>query len=308
MLEIVFLGTGSSIPSKRRNLSSVWLSYSDSCMLFDCGEGTQRQLLYAGLNFMKIDHIFITHWHADHWAGLIGLMQTMNMEKRKRPLHIYGPEAERFVGDLLDLDYWGPGFQVQAHNIPYEGHEISVAVDEPEFQVLSVPSRHSVPSVAYAFKEKDRVNVDIEKAGLYGIKQGKAVGKLKEQGFLEVKGKKVKLEDVALVKLGVKTVYSGDTAPSENVVDLAKNADLLIHEATMEEDIVKRMHTSPRQAGQVAKKANAKRLLLTHFSRRYSDVAPLVDEAKKEFPEAIAAEDFMHIKLKIDSFSIGKAK
>jgi len=157
----------------------------------------------------------------------------------------------------------------------------------------------------------------------YLVKQGiaasriHAVGKGESEPNMEastkdkckkVKGKKVKLEDVALVKLGVKTVYSGDTAPSENVVDLAKNADLLIHEATMEEDIVKRMHTSPRQAGQVAKKANAKRLLLTHFSRRYSDVAPLVDEAKKEFPEAIAAEDFMHIKLKIDSFSIGKAK
>ena len=112
MLEIVFLGTGSGIPSKRRNHAAIWLRYEGETLLWDCGEGTQRQLLKAGINFMKIDRIFITHWHADHWAGLIGLIQTMNLEKRRKALHIYGPDAERFVGDILDLDYWGPRFRV----------------------------------------------------------------------------------------------------------------------------------------------------------------------------------------------------
>ena len=91
MLEIIFLGTGSGIPDKKRNHSSIWVQHEEECMLWDCGEGTQRQLMEVKKSFMKIDRIFITHWHADHWAGLIGLMQTMNLEHRKKPLYIYPP-------------------------------------------------------------------------------------------------------------------------------------------------------------------------------------------------------------------------
>jgi ribonuclease Z len=299
MLEIVFLGTGSGIPSKKRNPAAIWLQYESECMLWDCGEGTQRQLMNAGLNFMKISRIFITHWHADHWAGLIGLMQTMNLEKRKRALEIYGPEAERFVGDILDLDYWGPRFRVIGRDVPFEGNEPTQILKEDKFKVYSIPVEHTVPSVAYAFQEDDSWNVDIKKAEqLYGLKQGPLVGKLKEKGSIELRGKKITLEEVGIHKPGIKLVYSGDTRPCRNLVTLSKDADLLICDATFAEEMETKMHSGAKEAALMAKKANVRQLALTHFSRRYQDVRELEKEAKKAFPNTIVAEDFMRLKLK----------
>ena len=159
MLEIVFLGTGSSVPSRKRNLASIWMHYSaeeDESILMDCGEGTQSQLMAAKLSFMKINRIFITHWHADHWAGLIGLIQTMNLERRRKPLYIYGPEAERFVDNILELGYWAPRFRVIPKDVPFEGDETTTLYKSRDFEILSTPARHSVPAVIYCFKEKDK--------------------------------------------------------------------------------------------------------------------------------------------------------
>jgi ribonuclease Z len=299
MLEVVFLGTGSGIPSKRRNPAAIWLQYESECMLWDCGEGTQRQLMNAGLNFMKIGRIFITHWHADHWAGLIGLMQTMNLEKRKRPLEIYGPEAERFVGDILDLDYWGPRFRIIGKDVPFEGDGTTTIMKEDSFRIESTPVHHTVPSVAYAFQESDSWNVDIKKAEkLYGLKQGPLIGRLKEKGFIEVKGTRISLEDVGIYKPGLKVVYSGDTKPCQTLLNLSKGANLLIHDATFAEEEESKMHSGAKEAAVLAKKAGVHQLALTHFSRRYQDVRELEREAKKVFPNTIMAEDFMRLMLK----------
>jgi ribonuclease Z len=299
MLEIVFLGTGSGIPSKRRNPAAIWLQYESECMLWDCGEGTQRQLMTAGLSFMKIDRIFITHWHADHWAGLIGLMQTMNLEKRKKPLYIYGPEAERFVGDILDLDYWGPRFRIIGKDVPFEGSEAATVLKGEKFRILSIPVEHTVPSVAYAFQEHDSWNVDIKKAeSLYGLKQGPLVGKLKGKGSIVLKGKTITLDEVGLHKPGLKVTYSGDTRPCTNLVSLAKGSDLFICDATFAEEDEGKMHGGAKEAAMMAKKAGVKQLALTHFSRRYQDVGELEQEAKKVFPNTIMAEDFMRLRLK----------
>ena len=301
MLEVVFLGTGSGIPSKRRNLASIWLRYEDSCFLWDCAEGTQRQLMTAKLSFMKVDRIFITHWHADHWAGLIGLMMTMNMERRKKPLHIYGPEAERFVSDILDLGYWGPRYEVVPHNVPFEGSDITVLHKAKSFEISSIPVRHTVPSVAYCFKERDTWNVDIKKAEkLYGLKQSPLVGKLKKLGKVTFKGKTIRLEDVGILKKGVKAVYTGDTKPCRNLEKISQGATLLIHDATFETEREGRMHAGAKEAAQLAKKAGVEKLVLTHFSRRYVSVKPLLEEAKKVFPDTAASEDFMRISLKKD--------
>ena len=300
MLEIVFLGTGSGIPSRRRKPSSIWLQNEGESFLWDCGEGTQLQLMKARLSFMRLKWIFITHWHADHWAGLIGLMQTMNLEKRKKPLYIYGPEAERFVGDILDLDYWGPRFKIIPKDVPFEGEDITPIVKGKDFEILSTPVNHTVPSVAYCFKEKDRVNVDIRKAGDYGLKQGPLVGKLKKRGEIEFKGKKITMEDVGLVKRGIKVVYSGDTKPCKTLLNLAKGADVLIHDATFLEEMENRMHTGAKDAALLAKRAGVKELILTHLSRRYQDPKPLEIEARKSFKNTKIAEDFMRIELKRD--------
>ncbi|MEM7816169.1 MAG: ribonuclease Z [Candidatus Aenigmatarchaeota archaeon] len=299
MLEIVFLGTGSGIPSKRRNPAAIWLQYEAECMLWDCGEGTQKQLMTAGLSFMKINRIFITHWHADHWAGLIGLMQTMNLEKRRKQLWIYGPEAERFVGDILDLDYWGPRFRIVPKNVPFEGSEQTEVLKEKKFRIISTPVEHTVPSVAYCFQENDSWNVDIKKAeSLYGLRQGPLVGKLKERGFLDFRGKRVRLEDVGIQRKGIKVVYSGDTRPCKNLLELSRESDMLICDATFAEEEESKMHTGAKEAAQLAKSAGVSKLVLTHFSRRYQDVRELEQEAKKIFPNTIMAEDFMKIRLK----------
>ncbi len=303
MLDLVFLGTGSGIPSKRRNPSSIWLQYGSEAMLFDCGEGTQKQMMIAGVSFMKVGNIFITHWHADHWAGLIGLMQTMNLEKRKEPLYIYGPEAERFVGDILDLDYWGPRFRVIPRDVPADGTDITTAYrSKPTsrgvgYSILTVPVEHSVPTVAYCFKEDDSVNVDIEKAGRYGLRQGPMIGRLKSRGEVTLKGKRITLDDVAEVRPGLKVAYSGDTRPCKALVKLSKDADLLIHDATFAEEMEDRMHSGARDAAAIAREAGVRQLMLTHFSRRYQNVKELVGEAKKVFPDTRAAEDLMRIKV-----------
>jgi len=303
MLELVFLGTGSGIPSPKRNHASIWLRYEGESMLWDCGEGTQRQLITGKLNFMRISRIFITHWHADHWAGIIGLMQTMNLEKRTEPLFIYGPQADRFVGDILDLDYWGPRFKIVPENVPYEGDAITSVYKGEEFEMLSIPVKHTVPSVAYCFKEKDTWNVDIKKAEKqFGLKQGPLVGKLKKKGSITLKGKHIQLTDVGYVKRGVKVAYSGDTKPCQSLVKLSQGADVLIHDATFESgNTENKMHTGAAGAAQVAKKAGVKKLVLTHFSRRYQRVKPLLDEAKAVFNNTTAAEDFLKMRVKTDS-------
>jgi ribonuclease Z len=298
MIEVVFLGTGSGIPSKRRNHASIWIRHEGESLLWDCGEGTQRQLLQAGLNFMKIDRIFITHWHADHWAGLIGLIQTMNMEKRKSPLYIYAPEAERFVSDLLDMDYWGPRFRIVPVDVPSEGREITKLYETPEFSVSSTPVKHTVPAVAYCIKENDRWNVDLEKGKAYGLKQGPLVGKLKSQGKVVIKGKEIMLEEVGILKRGAKVSYSGDTKPCATLLALAKDSDLLIHDATFAEEDENKMHTGAADAAEVAKQAGVKMLALTHFSRRYQDMRPIEKEASAIFSNTIIAEDFKRIEVR----------
>lgn len=298
MLEIVFLGTGSGIPTARRNHPSIYLRYGGDVMLWDCGEGTQRQLLLAKLNFMKIKRVFITHWHADHWAGIMSLMQTMSLENRKDPLYIYGPEAERFIGDILDLDYWGPRFRVVAEDVPIEGDEVTDIFETRDYVIGSIPVKHSVPAVAYSFRERDRVNLDIKKAEkVYGIRQGRLAGQLKEKGEITFRGKKLRLKDVAIIKKGVKVAYSGDTAPCGNLVTISEGADVLIHDATFTEEKEDRLHAGAKEAAEIAKKAGVKKLVLTHFSRRYTDLKPLLEEAQKTFKDSIIAKDFMALRV-----------
>lgn len=303
MIEITFLGTVSGIPTKDRNHPAIILEYygeQKDTLLFDCGEGTQKQLMIAGISFMDVDKIFISHWHADHFAGLIGLIQTMNLERRRKPLVIFGPEAERFVSDIVDLGYFGLRFEIEAVNVPFEGDEITKIFEAEEYEVYSVPNLHTVPSVAYAFQEKTRWNIDLEKLKKLGLKRGAWLKKLKEKEKVEREGKIVKLQEVSNPKPGLKVVYSGDTKPCRTVEKISENADLLIHDSTfIEEDVTEKVHhADAKAAAKIAKAANVKQLILTHFSRRYRDLKPLEEEAREVFENTKAAHDFMKVKLK----------
>jgi len=301
MIEITFLGTVSGIPSKERSHPAVALEYygeKKDTLLFDCGEGTQLQLMKSGISFMDIDRIFISHWHADHFAGLIPLIQTMNLEKRRKELRIFAPEAEKFVSDIVDLGYFGLRFPVTAVNIPFEGSEITLVEEEEDWEVLSIPVLHTVPTVAYCFKEKDRWNIDLGKLKKLGLPRGYWLNKLKKLGKMEYRGKEVKIENVANVKSGLKIVFSGDTKPCENMVKIAKDSDLLIHDGTFLEEEEGKAHADVKQAAKIAKKAGVKQLILTHISRRYTDAKELEKEARKIFDNTKIAHDFMKVKLK----------
>ncbi len=302
MITITFLGTVSGIPSLDRNHPAIAMEYFSNyrdVLLFDCGEGTQKQLMKSGISFMQISKIFITHWHADHFAGLIPMLQTMNLEKRKTPLTIYGPEAERFVSNILDLGYFGIRFPIKAVNLEFEGNKISVVHDDEEYQILSIPAYHTVPAVAFCFKEKDKWNLDEDKMKNLGLKRGPWLKELKKTGKLEWKEKTIKLEDVGYVKKGLKVVYSGDTKPHKNILKLSRDADVLIHDGTfLEEDIGEKSHTDVKQAAILAKKANVKKLILTHISRRYTDIKEFEDEAREIFKNTIVAKDMMKVQFK----------
>lgn len=301
MIEITFLGTVSGIPSKKRNHPAIVLEYfgeEKATLLFDCGEGTQLQLMKSGISFMKIDKIFISHWHADHFAGLIPLIQTMNLEKRVKELKIFAPEAEKFISNILDLGYFGCRFPITAINLPFEGDKITLIDEGQEYQVLSIPVFHSVPTVAFAFKEKDRWSIDPNKLKKLGLRRGYWLKKLKKDGKAEYKGKEVKIEQVSDLKPGLRVVYSGDTKPCDNMVKISKDADLLIHDGTFLEEEEGKAHADVKEAAEIAKKANVKKLILTHISRRYTDANELEEEAKKVFKGTKIAHDFMKVKLK----------
>jgi len=301
MIEITFLGTVSGIPSKNRNHPAIILEYYEEgkdTLLFDCGEGTQRQLMSSGISFMDVDKIFISHWHADHFAGLIGLIQTMNLEKRKKELKIFGPEAERFVSSIVNLGYFGLRFPLSAINVPFEGDEMHLVDETDNFQIFSIPVFHTVPSVAYAFKEKDRWSIDLKKLKEMGLKKGSWLKELKKKDKVEYEGRIVRIKDVANMKLGLKVIYSGDTKPCDNVVKLSQGADLLIHDGTFLEEDESKAHADVKQAAKVAKKSKVKELILTHISRRYLEIKDLETEARKVFPNTTVAHDFMKVKLK----------
>jgi ribonuclease Z len=307
MIVVTFLGTVSGIPSKERNHPAIALEYfyyRKDTLLFDCGEGTQKQLMNAGISFMDISKIFITHWHADHFSGLIPLLQTMNLEKRKNELTIFGPEASRFVQGILNLGYFGVRFPVKAVDVPFEGKDIKKIYETEVYEVFSVPVLHTVPSVAFAFKEKDSWRIDEKKLKELGLKRGKWLKKLKENGEATYNGKKIRIEEVASLQKGLKVVYSGDTKPCENLIELAKDADLLIHDATFleEDEDTQKYHSSVKDAAKIAKKANVKKLILTHISRRYQkvDVERFLREAKEVFDNVEVAYDLMRVVLKRD--------
>jgi ribonuclease Z len=295
-LEVVILGSGSIVPTKDRHHSAIWVRREGDVFLWDCGEGTQRQIQKAGLSFMKVDRIFITHWHADHFAGLLGLIETFNLEGRERKLEIYGPEASRFVSLLLDLSWYDFGFEIEAIDVNFDDKEETVLVEEDEYMIKSVPTEHSVPSVAYSLEEKDSLNINEDKAAEFDLYPGPKMGELKDKGEVQHKGKKIKLEDVSDLTKGRKVVYSGDTLPCDMVKELSQDAEMLIHDATFEDETSYK-HASAVDAAKLARDSNVKKLVLTHYSRRYKDTSVLREAASEFHDNVVVAKDLMKLEV-----------
>ncbi len=297
-LRVIFLGTAGSIPTPKRNLPAIAILRGRELLLFDCGEGTQRQMIQARIGFRKETKIFVTHMHGDHVLGLPGLFQTMSLLDRERKLEIYGPPGIEAFVEAIKQTIGPPLFPVEI----FEIEEAGVVYEEKEYEVHAVWADHSIPSLAYSFIERPRPGkFHPKKAESLGVPEGPLWSRLQNGYAVELSnGRVVKPEEVVgPPRSGRKIVYTGDTSPSEDIVNLAANADLLIHEATFDDDLQERAredgHSTPSQAATVAKKAKVKRLVLTHVSARYEGSNILLEQAMKIFPHVQIAEDFMKV-------------
>ena len=299
-LSIVFLGTSGSWPTVKRNVSSIAVKRASEIILFDCGEGTQRQFQKSNLSYMQISKIFITHFHGDHFLGLPGLIQTMQLNDRDKPLHIYGPTGiVTITQQLLSLGYFRPSYEIIAHEIK-DGE--SIEFDDYFIRALAV--RHNVPNLAYSLEENLRPGkFNKPKALKLGIPEGPLFSKLQHGETITLKnGKKITPKMVlGPPRQGRKIVISGDTRPCDEIIDFSQNADVLVHDATFDselEDIANEYgHTTAYQAAEIAKRAEVEMLFLTHISPRYLDPLVLESDARKIFKNSFVPKDFQEIEI-----------
>lgn len=299
-MEVIFLGTSGSMPTQSRGASSIAIKRGREVIFFDCGEGTQRRMVEARVGFRRRTRIFISHLHGDHVLGLPGLLQTMNLLQRERPLYIYGPQGLTEFIKAFSFVLGGPSFPLHVHEILSEGkiHE------GPEYDVTAVSVDHDGPTWAFILEEHPKPGrFHPERAQARGVPEGRLWHRLQH-------GEDVMLDDGTVVRSeqvvdpprkGLKVAYSGDTRPSEAFSRAAEGADLMIHEATFDDSLVEKAeenaHSTSRQAAEVARAAGVKMLVLTHISSRYPDVGVLLEEARSIFPETLIAEDLMSLEL-----------
>ncbi len=310
MLKLTFLGTGAACPTLDRNVSGLALAREGETMLFDCGEGTQRQMMRYGVSFTFRD-IFFTHWHSDHLLGVIGLLRTLGLlnifggTERKEGLTLFGPKgAKRILAHALEVG-------IERVKFPVEIVELKPGdtVARADYDLLTFPTEHRADTIGYALVEHIRLGrFNPDKARALGIPEGPLWGKIH-------KGQPVTLDDGRVVapeelvgapRPGRKVVISGDTRPVEPLREAARGADLLVHEATFSEEDAARAretgHSTAAEAAEIARQAEVKRLILTHISPRYSREAPeLLAEARAVFPETLIARDGLELEVPFEA-------
>lgn len=300
-MELEFLGTGAGVPAKHRNVSSIalkLLAERNAIWLFDCGEGTQMQILRTTIRPRKIEKIFITHLHGDHIFGLPGLLSSRSFQGGTEPLEVYGPTGvEQFVRAALRVSKTKLSYPLSFHEIRHEG----VIFQDQQFTVTCKLLDHGIESYGYRVIEADHEGeLLVDKLRELQIPSGPLFGRLK-------RGETVKLADGRILngkefigqkKEGRIVTILGDTRKTPASIELGQDADVLVHESTFNENEAQMarsyFHSTTRQAAEVAQAANAKQLLLTHISARYlaKDALVLLEEAKRVFPNTMMAKDF----------------
>lgn len=300
MLRIIFLGTGGSLPTRNRNPSAVIVNLKGELLLFDCGEGTQQQMMRAKTGMMSLSSIFVSHFHADHFLGIPGLIQTMSFLGRKEPLTIYGPEGAREFTEF---------FKVMGYcNLKYEVRGVELKpgdiVEGKDYVVRALKTEHSTPSLGYALIENPRPGrFNRERAVELGVPPGPLFAKLQKGSPVEINGKIVKPEEVVgAPRPGRTIIYTGDTRPCEAVLEASRDVDILIHDGSFADEMAdwaeESMHSTAGEVAALAKKAGVRKLVLTHISSRYTDdVGPILIDSKKLFENVIVAEDLMELEV-----------
>jgi len=303
-MRIIFLGTAGSVPTLKRNLPAVLVCRKNDQILFDCGEGVQRQMLMAKTGFHKNMKIFLSHMHGDHVLGLPGLMQTMALMDRRNKLQVYGPNGTKhFLQSVKEVLQFGLTYPVEIYEIYGPG----IICEEPEYTIEAAESNHVMSSFAYGLIEKQRPGKFYpEKAKAMDVPEGELWSILQRGEKVKLaNGKTVKPEDImGSMRKGRKIVYTGDTRPFKDFARFASGANLIIHDATLDDTLAEKAdqdgHSTPSQAAEQAVKARAKRLILTHISARYADASLLLEQAQKGFKNVAVAEDFLEIELPLE--------
>ncbi|MHC1709497.1 MAG: ribonuclease Z [Methanomassiliicoccales archaeon] len=301
-MDLTFLGTGGSVPSTKRNTVSIALRLGPEVLMFDCGEGTQRQLMASSVSFMRITSIFITHHHGDHFLGLPGLIQSMNFYGRETRLNIYGPiGTKEMVQAILGLGVFDRKYEV-------EGHDLSPGdvVKGDGYQVTAFKAAHTVPALGYAFQEDDRPGrFDPEKAKALGVKEGPSFSQLVDGRSVRV-GSSTVTPDMVMgpSRKGLRLVYSGDTAPCPELASACAGADVLVHEATVASDLEAKArefgHSTAMDGARLARDSGVGALYLVHISGRYEDVEVLLNEARGIFKNTMIPNDLDSFVLRTD--------
>lgn len=300
-LSVIFLGTAGSVPTAKRSLPAILIQRKGEQIMFDCGEGVQRQMIKTRAGFHKKMKVFVTHMHGDHVLGLPGLLQTMALLDREEKLEVYGPPGiNRFIENIRETVQFVLTFPVEIREIEKAG----VACEQEEYTVRAVWADHVIPNLAYALVEKPRPGkFHPEKAKALGVPIGPLWSRLQHAHKIKLpSGKVVEPQDVVgSPRPGRKIVYTGDTRPFRGFAKFAADADLLIHDATLDDTMAERAeedgHSTPSQAAKNAKKATVKQLILMHVSARYDDTRVLLEQAGKIFKNTQVAEDFMKIEI-----------
>ncbi len=299
-MSLTFLGTAAARPTVERGVSSLVVAREGETLMFDCGEGTQRQMMRYGVGFSLSD-IFFTHFHTDHVLGAIGLLRTLSLQGREEPMRLWGPRgAERVLRRTTDFGVDRVSFRVEITEV-----EPGTPVRRNGYTILPYPVDHGGPAVGYALVEEERRGrFHPDRARALGIPEGPLWGKLH-------RGERVTLPDgrtveaselVGPTRPGRTVVITGDTRPCAATLEIAARADLLVHEATFTDEDAARAaetgHSTAREAADVARRAGVRRLVLTHVSARYSrDASDLLREAREVFPDTTVARDGLEIEV-----------
>ncbi len=300
-LGLLFLGTSAAVPTPGRGLPGLAVIHRGRAILLDAGEGTQAALTRYGVSPLRVEAVLVTHLHGDHLFGVPGLLQSMAMAGRRGLLVAAGPPGlRRFLEEAAIATRWLPPYPVEVHElVPGES-----LVLPSGWRVEAYPACHTVPGLVYRLVEPPRKpRVDLEAARRLGV-SGPLLGRLQRgEPVVAAGGRLVRPEEVVRPRPRAVIVYTGDTAPCSSVVEAARGATVLVHDATftsdMEEEAHRQGHSTAADAARAAREAGAGLLVLTHFSARYRDPGPLLREARRIFPRVVAAGDGLRLVVRL---------
>lgn len=289
---LTILGCSSQQHTRKRNHGAYLFRWNDEGLLFDPGEGTQRQFIFANVAPPCVTRIFISHFHGDHCLGLGSMLMRLNLDKVKHPIHCYYPASGKVYFDRLR---YSTIYHEVINVVEHPVSEAGVVHDDGNFRIEAAFLEHGVDNIGWRVTEADTRKFDRNLLVQHGV-VGPLVRKLESEGFLIVDGKKVSLEDVSSLRKGDAIAIVIDTLRCKEAIEIAKNARILLCESTFLEEhrhlAQEYHHLTAHQAAEIAKAANVKELILTHFSARYTDLTLFEQEARAVFPNTQVAEDF----------------